>query len=395
MSTFRDHKTIADRSVSDRRRHKTKIEKAIKEGIHNIVAEESIIGKDGKKKIKIPVRGIKEYRFIYGENDNNQQVGSAAGKEVQRGQKVGDRKSDGKQNGSQEAGDQKGEEFYDVEITLEELGHYLFNDLSLPDLERKKIKKILSERVKRHGYRNHGIRPRMDKKETVKRKLRRQAAATRTGTYDPDDPDDNFSFHNEDLRYKHIKKSFKEASTAVIFFIMDVSGSMSTEKKYLARSFFFLLYHFIKHRYEHVELVFIAHDMIAHEVNEDQFFKRGSSGGTIVSSGYEMAMDVINKRYHPNNWNIYSFHCSDGDNFPQDASKANELAERLRDVCQLFGYCEIECDPDRRQWLAGDDSRLSNAFSFLEGEKFKTVKIYDKDDIWSSFVELFGGNVNV
>ena len=384
MSTFREHKTIADRSASDRRRHKEKIEKAIKEGIHNIVAEESIIGKDGKKKIKIPVRGIKEYRFVYGENDKNQQVGSAGGKQVERGQKVGDRKS-GKKKAGEQAGNEKGEEFYDVEITLEELGHYLFNDLSLPDLERKKIKKILSEKTKRHGYRNHGIRPRMDKKETVKRKLRRQAAATRTGTYDP----------SEDLRYKHIKKSLKEASTAVIFFIMDVSGSMSTEKKYLARSFFFLLYHFIKHRYEHVELVFVAHDMIAHEVNEDQFFKRGSSGGTLVSSGYEMVLDVINKRYHPNNWNIYSFHCSDGDNFPQDTDKANELAERLRDICQLFGYCEIECDPDRAKWLTNDASRLSNAFSFLEGEKFKSVKIYDKDDIWAAFVELFGGNVNV
>ena len=130
MSTFREHKTIADRSASDRRRHKEKIEKAIKEGIHNIVAEESIIGKEGKKKIKIPVRGIKEYRFVYGENDKNQQVGSAGGKQVERGQKVGDRKS-GKKKAGEQAGNEKGEEFYDVEITLEELGHYLFNDLSL------------------------------------------------------------------------------------------------------------------------------------------------------------------------------------------------------------------------------------------------------------------------
>ena len=90
MSIFREHKTIADRSARDRKRHKGKIEKAIKEGIHDIVAEESIIGKDGKKKIKIPVRGIKEYRFVYGNNESNKRVGSAPEKDIKRGQKIGD-----------------------------------------------------------------------------------------------------------------------------------------------------------------------------------------------------------------------------------------------------------------------------------------------------------------
>ena len=88
MSIFREHKTIADRSARDRKRHKSKIEKAIKEGIHDIVAEESIIGKDGKKKIKIPVRGIKEYRFVYGNNESNKKVGSAPEKDIKRGQKT-------------------------------------------------------------------------------------------------------------------------------------------------------------------------------------------------------------------------------------------------------------------------------------------------------------------
>ena len=89
MSVFKEHKTVADRSASDRRRHNKKIEEAIKKGVHNIVAEESIIGQDGKKKIKIPVRGIKEYRFVYGDNNHNKRVGSAPGKDVARGQKIG------------------------------------------------------------------------------------------------------------------------------------------------------------------------------------------------------------------------------------------------------------------------------------------------------------------
>ena len=115
MSVFKKHKTVADRSATDRRRHKQKIEKAIKEGIHNIVAEESIIGKDGKKKIKIPVRGIKEYRFVYDQGNNSKKVGSAPGKDIQKGQKIGDAKKEkGQGSGGGkpgEPGDQEGEEF--------------------------------------------------------------------------------------------------------------------------------------------------------------------------------------------------------------------------------------------------------------------------------------------
>ena len=119
MSVFKEHKRTADRSSSDRMRHKKKIEKAIREGVHNIVSEESIIGQDGKKKIKIPVRGIKEYKFIYGENSQNKRVGSAPDKDVRRGQKVGDAKKQKKKGKPNQPGDEKGIEYYEVEITIE------------------------------------------------------------------------------------------------------------------------------------------------------------------------------------------------------------------------------------------------------------------------------------
>ena len=272
MSVFKEHKTSADRSASDRRRHKEKIERAIKEGIHNIVAEESIIGQDGKKKIKIPVRGIKEYRFVYGDNGSNK-VGSAQGKEIRKGQKIGEKEGKQSDGNGNKPGDEKGEEFYEVEITLEELSHYLFDNLELPDLEKKQMKKLISEKPKRHGYRNEGIRPRLDKKETVKKMLKRRNAAVRAGSYDPE-KDESFGFSKKDLRYKFIKKKFQQHSNAVIFFLMDISGSMTKNKKYLARSFFFLLYHFVRSKYENTEIVFIAHDTEAYEVNEDQFFKK-------------------------------------------------------------------------------------------------------------------------
>ena len=132
MSIFKHHKTSSDRSATDRRRHKQKIEEAIKDGVHNIVSDESIIGQDGKKRIKIPVKGIKEYRFVYGENSKNKKVGSAPGKDIKRGRAIG-RRPGGQGQGNSGAGNSEGEELYEVEISLEELAQYLFDDLNLPD----------------------------------------------------------------------------------------------------------------------------------------------------------------------------------------------------------------------------------------------------------------------
>ena len=165
MSIFTRHKTTADRSAGDRKRHRKKIEDAIKDGIHNIVAEESIIGKDGKKKFRIPVRGIKEFRFVYGEN-NNQQVGSAQGKDVRKGQVIG-KKQAGQQKAGDKAGNKPGEEYYEVELTLDQMAEYLFKDLNLPNFENKKDAQVIFKKFQRHGYRPYGIRPRLDKKKTI------------------------------------------------------------------------------------------------------------------------------------------------------------------------------------------------------------------------------------
>ncbi len=396
MSTFKQHDTTADRSAPDRRRHKQKIEKAIREGVHNIVAEESIIGQDGTKKIKIPVRGIKEYRFVYGTNKQNRKVGSAQGVDgIKRGQQIGKGRKKGQAAGQgNKPGDKQGEEYYEVEITLEELASYLFDSLELPDLEKKAMKKVMSEKFIRHGYRNDGIRPRLDKRETLKKKLRRRKAAERTGTYDPES-DDRFTFHDDDLRYRHIKKKTKESANAAIVFMMDISGSMGTEKKRLARSFFFLLYQFIRHRYENTEIVFVAHDTHAYEVDEEKFFSRGSGGGTIVSSGLEMTLDIIEKRYHPSSWNLYVFHCSDGDNWPSDMDKSIDLSSRLKDMCQLYGYCEIEPNEDRAAWIQGRETQLSSAYAHLDNGSFKIVHISRNEDVWPAFKRFFGGKLGV
>jgi len=384
MSIFKKHNTNADRSATDRRRHKEKIEKAIKEGIKDIVAEESIIGQDGKKKIKIPVRGIKEYRFVYGSNESNKQVGSAPGKDIKKGQKIKSGKSNKKMPGNK-AGNTAGEEFYEVEITLDELAKYLFDDLSLPDLKKRTNSSILSEKIKRKGYRTKGIRPRLSKKETIKNKIRRQKKAERNGTYDPES-DERFTFHENDLKYKHIEITKKPITNAVIFFIMDVSGSMTKNKKFLARSFFFLLYQFIRYRYHNTETVFISHTTEAKEVNEDEFFKKASTGGTHISSGLTKSLNIIEERYSPSSWNIYAFHCSDGENWSEDNEKAKNAMSNLINISQLSGYVQIK-GKNESHW--GEE--MADVFAPLVQDNFKILKIHGKDDIWAEFARLFGG----
>ncbi len=387
MSIFKEHKTIADRSSSDRRRHREKIDRAIKDGIHNIVAEESIIGKDGKKKIKIPVRGIKEYRFVYG-NNSGSSVGAAPGKNIKRGDKFGNQQSQQQAPGDKASNKGKGEEYYEVEITLDELSEYLFNDLELPDLVKKSIKKLESEKIKRKGYRNQGIRPRLDKKETVKRMLRRKNMSKRDS--DSEDPEE-FPFNERDLKYKHFKSSTSYSSNAVIFFVMDISGSMGKQKKYLARSFFFLLYHFIRSRYEKTELVFIAHDVEAYEVNEEQFFTRGNGGGTVASSALTLLDDIILKRYHPDSWNLYAFQCSDGDNWGDDNSVVLDYLSKIKSKCQLYGYCEIEPSESQLKWV--DETSLWGCMKPMQDSSFKMAKVSAKNDIWEAFNHFFGGKI--
>ena len=157
----------------------------------------------GKKKIKIPVKGIKQYKFMYGRGQGSKGVGSAQGKDIKKGQVI--KKADKKQGAGQpgKASDKKGEEYYDVEITLDELAKYLFEDLNLPDLEKKHSDSVWSEKIKRKGFRKNGIRVRLSKKETLKNKIKRQKSSERNGTYDPES-EERFPFHMDDLKYKHI-----------------------------------------------------------------------------------------------------------------------------------------------------------------------------------------------
>src|SRR5579859_4035587 len=396
----------SDRSAGDRLRHREKVRESIRENIADIIAEESIIGKNKDKVIKVPLRGIKEYHFIYG--DNAPGVGQGAG-EARPGQVVGKTGKEGQGQGDGKAGDRPGVDYYETDVSLEELIEIMFEDLELPNLERRALREIPSDRSsKRKGYRHVGIRVRLDKRRTARQRVMRELATRHNqilraaakadaahGTESEDGaeqdggglgaaalqaPKRRFPFHQDDLRYKHLEQDTREDSNAVVICIMDTSGSMDTMKKYLARSFFFLLYQFISTRYRNVEIVFIGHHTEASEVTEDEFFHKGESGGTFISSGYQKALDIIAERYHPSLWNLYAFHCSDGDNFDSDNPAALKDAEELAEICNLFGYGEIKPLGSRYY-----ESSMLNVFRRLDAPNFQAVLIERKEDIWPSF----------
>lgn len=380
MSIFKEHKTNADRVAGDRRRHKQKIDKAIRDGIHNIVADESIIGSNGKKKFKIPVKGIKEHRFVYG--DNGKQVGSAGDKDVKRGQTLS-RRDRTKAQRPDKPGNQSGEEYYDVEMSLDELADYLFSDLGLPDLQKKQLANISTNKLKRSGYRTEGILPRLDRKKSAISRIKRMKSAG----FKPEEAaeGETFPFHEDDLRYRHYKLKDEPRTNAVVFFVMDVSGSMTTDKKFLARSFCFLMYQFIRTKYEQVEVVFVTHDTEAREVNESEFFTMGTFGGTEASSGLELVNEIIEARFHPSLWNLYCIHLSDGDNYDSDNGKYLDEHAKLEKIVQLFGYCELEPE---KGYLG--EPKISKLLFRRTKDNSKVVTVNNKDDIWPAFREMLG-----
>ncbi len=384
MAIFRDCSNIGkDRSAEDRRRHRELVEESIKKNLGSIIAEESIIGKSKDKKIKIPIKGIKEFQFIYGKSKPG--VGAGDGNE-KRGDKFPGEDQGGKGKGG--AGNQEGEEVYETEITIEEVIKYLFDDMNLPDIDKKQLSQLEEKSYRKLGYQHKGIPPRLAKKRSVIEKIKRKQASKRSAdgevtTYNTEDGEERFPFIEEDLRYYRIKEDNKKDYNAVVLCIMDVSGSMDQTKKYLARSFYFLLYQFLRLKYANVDVVFIAHTTTAKEVNEREFFHRGESGGTYISSGYDKALEIINERYSPTNWNIYAFHCSDGDNWSEDNIKAVESANKLCEVCNLFGYGEIV------PGYYNVGSTIKNEFQTkIKNENFATININKKEDVLPALKKL-------
>ncbi|HXG93142.1 MAG TPA: DUF444 family protein, partial [Blastocatellia bacterium] len=290
MSVQRNDWSLQRKGQIDQERHKERVREAIKKNLGSIVSNESIILSDGRRVVKVPIRSLDEYKFRYdyrkkkhvGTGDGNTQVGDVIGREGQPGNGPGQ---------GQGAGDQPGQEYYEAEVDIDEIAKLIFEDLHLPYLEDKAKQAVQSKTTKFTEIRRSGILSNLDKRRSLIENIKRRARETGKARIGP--------FKKEDLRYKTWEEEIKYESNAVVIAMMDVSGSMGEFKKYIARSFYFWMVRFLKTKYDNVKIVFISHHTEAKEVSEEQFFTQGESGGTVVSSAYRLALDIIAERYPP------------------------------------------------------------------------------------------------
>jgi len=365
----REDWSLHRKGYQDQARHQQKVREAIRQNLPDLVSEESIILSDGKQIIKVPIRSLDEYRFIFNYN-KSKHVGQGEGDSA-----VGDviGVEPGASGGPGEgAGDQPGEDVIEAEVTLEEIETMLFAELELPFLSPKDKNRLETKDIRFNDIRKKGLSSNIDKKRTILENLRRNALSGKPGIH---------GISPDDLRYKTWEEIVKPTSNAVVIAMMDTSGSMGSFEKYVARTFFFWMTRFLRHRYENVEIVFIAHHTEAKEVTEEEFFNRGESGGTICSSAYMKALEIIDSRYPPSSYNIYPFHFSDGDNLTSDNERCVKLIGEMLKRANLFGYGEVN--------QYNRSSTLMSAYKHITYPRVLYYVIREKNEVYAALKSFF------
>jgi uncharacterized sporulation protein YeaH/YhbH (DUF444 family) len=302
----------------------------VKSDLSKYISRGELIGKKGRDLISIPLPQIEIPQFRYGQNGSGG-VGQGDGD-------VGQPLSAPQGQGEPKAGDQPGGHILEVELTMEEMAAILGEELSLPRIQPRGKKNILTRKDRYSSVRQVGPESLRHFKRTYKRALKRMISS---GTYDPIDP--RVIPERQDKQYRSWKEVNLPQSVACIIYMMDVSGSMTDEQKEIVRIEAFWIDMWIKAHYQGIETVYIIHDAVAHEVDEHTFYHTRESGGTKISSAYEMALKIINHRYPPDQWNLYAFHFSDGDNWGDDIPHCLELlGTELLPRLNLFGYGQVE-----------------------------------------------------
>ena len=313
-------------------------------------------------------------------------------------------------------GEGDGEDAFRFVLSRDEFVDLFLDDLELPDLAKRKLAEAESEGLRRAGYATSGSPANISVSRTVSRALARRVALRRPRLDTIEKLEAELAECDEarraeltaelealkakarripfidpiDIRYRRFETSPKPVAQAVMFCLMDVSGSMSEHMKDLAKRFYMLLYVFLKRRYRHVEIVFIRHTDRAEEVDEDTFFHGPASGGTLVSSALQAMHDIVRSRFRPSDWNIYAAQASDGDNSISDGEVAGRLlTDMILPVSQFFAYLEVgEAGgytfdmPDSALWTLYDRLRAN-------GVPLSMRKVSERSEIFPVFHDLF------
>ena len=320
----------------------------IRENFRKYITHGEMIGKRDNEFVKIPIPHIETPRFKYGPK----QTGGVGQGQGQPGESV-----DGEeQAGAGQAGEQPGEHVLEVDVSLEELAQILGEELQLPRIEPKGTKNLQVQKTRYTGLSPTGPRSLRVFKASYKQALRR---SLQMGLYDPDNP--IIVPVSEDIRYRSFKPVVKPQANAVVIYMMDVSGSMGDEQKEIVRLESFWINTWLKSHYQGLHTRFIIHDAGAKEVDEKTFFATSESGGTLISSAYNLCKKIIDEEYPLADWNIYPFHFSDGDNWSSEDTQycVGLLKNDLLNKVNMFCYGQVESKYGSGQFLKDLESQLA------------------------------------
>lgn len=403
------------KSLSNRRRFIRRAKQELTEAVRKATGERSVSDLGGEDRIQVKAGRLHEPQIHHSAAHGERDYVLPGNKRYVEGDRIKRPQSQGG-GGSQAADDGEGEDSFQFALSQEEFLDIFFEDLELPDLLRKEMKSADSFTSVRAGHSVSGTIPNLNLKRTMQNSLARRIALKRPHPLElaaieaelaalgADDTERGQKLSAQleeqkrrsrripfidpvDVRYNRFELVPQPVTSAVMFCLMDVSGSMTEHMKDLAKRFYKLLYLFLMRLYKDVEIVFIRHTHLAREVDEETFFMSTETGGTVVSTAFEEMLRVIAARYPRNQWNIYAAQASDGDNTASDNAKvAALLKQKILPLCQYFAYIEVRNEGGSMQM-----SELWRTYDVLikSGQLIAARQVSERGQIYPVFRDLF------
>jgi uncharacterized protein len=362
---------LFSRGARDWLRHNQKVRAAVKESLPELLAGSDLITRPGNRTVAVPVKMLEHARFRLLDGETQTGVGQGKG---QPGDVLQPAKEQERDKG--DAGTGNGEIRFVVELKVDEIVDWLWEELKLPELKPKRVATMDEPDYVREGWDKRGARSRLDRRRTLKESVKRRAVH-----------DSDVAIINEDLRFRQLVKRSTPATNAAVIFALDVSGSMDEAQRRLAKQFFFFALQGIRRQYSKVETLFLAHAGEAWEFDESQFFQASSSGGTVTSSVAKLALEVMQKRFDPSRYNTYFFYASDGENAAEDREPSRMLLAELTKLVNYAGYVETGGVATFRP----RETQLAETFAELkaQGAPVGVSQLGSQEDIWRAIREFF------
>src|SRR5687767_241568 len=363
---------LFSRGARDWLRHNQKVRAAVKDGLPELLAGEDLISRPDNRTVLVPVKFLEHSRFRLLESGSQQGAGQGRGNPgdvLQPGREDGDRAANS-------GGTKNGEIRFVIELKVDEIVDWLWEELKLPELKPKRSATLDEPDYVREGWDKRGARSRLDRRRTLKEAVKRRSIQT-----------DAVPITNDDLRFRQLAKRATPATNAAVIFALDVSGSMDEAQRRLAKQFFFFALQGIRRQYTKVETVFLAHAAEAWEFDESQFFQASSSGGTVTSSVARLALEVVQQRFDPSRYNVYFFYASDGENAAEDRDDARSALRELSGLVNYAGYVETGGIATFRP----RETQLAEIFGELRGHgsPIGVSHLGSQEDVWRALRAFF------